>query len=98
LVAEQAKPPGLRYFRAAEPVFFGDSFLGYLSLVILLPFLTLGLFRRFLPERWALVLVLLFVAIPVGMLFGTSFPDYVKWAGRGFADPRPTFSSLPECC
>jgi hypothetical protein len=79
--------PGLRYFRAVEHVFFGDSTLGYLSLILLLPFLTLGLFRRFLPERWALALVLLFVAIPVGMLFGTSFPDYVKWADRGFADP-----------
>ncbi len=79
--------PGLRYFRAVEHIFFGDSYLGYLSLVILLPFLTLGLFRRFLPGNWALALALLFVAVPIGMLFGTSFPDYVKWAGRGFADP-----------
>jgi hypothetical protein len=79
--------PGLRYFRAVEHIVFGDSYLGYLTLIILLPFLTLGLFRRFLPERWALALIFLFVAIPVGMLFGTAFPDYVKWASRGFADP-----------
>lgn len=79
--------PGLRYFRAVEHIFFGDSYLGYLSVIILLPFLVLGLFRRFLPAPWALALVFLFVAIPIGMLFGTSFPDYVKWAGRGFADP-----------
>jgi hypothetical protein len=32
-------------------------------------------------------LILLFVAIPLGMLFGTSFAHYVKWAARGFADP-----------
>ena len=31
--------PGLRYFRALEHIVFGDSFLGYLSLVLLLPFL-----------------------------------------------------------
>ncbi len=79
--------PGLRYFRAIEHVIFGDSFLGYLSLVLLLPLIVLGLFRRFLPDRWALALALLFVAVPVGMLFGTALPDYVKWAGRGFADP-----------
>ncbi len=79
--------PGLRYFRALEHVVFGESYLGYLSLILLLPFLVLGLFRRFLPERWALTLALLFVALPLGMMFGTSFPDYVKWAGRGFADP-----------
>ena len=79
--------PGLRYFRAVEHIFFGDSYLGYLTLVILLPFLVLGLFRRFLPERWALALVFLFVAIPIGELFGTTFIDYTKWAARGFADP-----------
>jgi hypothetical protein len=79
--------PGLRYFRALEHIVFGESYLGYLSLVLLLPFLAYGLFRHFLPERWALVLALAFVAIPVGMLFGTSFIDYAKWAARGFADP-----------
>jgi hypothetical protein len=79
--------PGLRYFRALEHIVFGDSFLGYLSLVLLLPLLAAALFRRFLPARWALALVVLFVAIPVGTLFGTSFAQYVKWAARGFADP-----------
>ena len=37
-----------------EHVVFGESYLGYLSLILLLPFLAYGLFRRFLPERWAL--------------------------------------------
>jgi len=79
--------PGLRYFRALEHIAFGDSYLGYLSLILLLPFLVHRLFRRFLPEPWPLALILLFVAIPLGMLFGTSFAHYVKWAARGFADP-----------
>ena len=79
--------PGLRYFRALEHIAFGESYLGYLSLILLLPFLAYGLFRRFLPEIWSLTLILLFVAIPLGMLFGTSFAHYVKWAARGFADP-----------
>ena len=79
--------PGLRYFRALEHVVFGESYLGYLSLVLLLPLLTWGLARRFLPQRWALALALIFVAIPLGELFGTTFLDYAKWAARGFADP-----------
>ena len=79
--------PGLRYFRALEHIVFGDSFLGYLSLILLLPLLACALFRRFLPDSWALALVLVFVAIPIGTLFGTSFAQYVKWAARGFADP-----------
>jgi hypothetical protein len=77
----------LRYFRALEMFIFGDTNLGYLSLVLLLPFVVFALYRRFLPTRWALALVLLFVAVPVGALFGTSFFHYMKWAARGFADP-----------
>ena len=79
--------PGLRYFRALEHIVFGESYLGYLSLILTLPFATLALFRRFLPERWSLLLIILFVAVPVGVLFGTSFVQYQKWAARGFADP-----------
>lgn len=79
--------PGLRYFRALEHIVFGETFLGYLSLVLAFPFFVLALFRRFLPERWALALILLFIAVPVGILFGTSFVLYEKWAARGFADP-----------
>ena len=72
---------------ALEHIVFGESYLGYLSLIFLLPIVVQKVFRRFLPERWSLALVLLFVAVPVGVLFGTSFLQYVKWASRGFADP-----------
>ena len=79
--------PGLRYFRAIEHVVFGESYLGYLSLVLLSPFVVLAIFRRFLPERWSLALILLFVAVPIGTLFGTTFVQYSKLASKGFADP-----------
>jgi hypothetical protein len=79
--------PGLRYLRAAEHVVFGESYLGYLSLVLLLPFLVFALARRFLPLAWALALTAIFAAIPVGVGFGSSLVQYVKWASRGFADP-----------
>ena len=46
--------PGLRYLRAVEHLIFGESYLGYLSLVLILPFLVFALFRRFLPLTWAL--------------------------------------------
>ena len=79
--------PGLRYLRTLEHVIFGETFLGYLSLVLLLPFLVFAIFRRFLPADWAVACVLIFVAIPIGVLFGSSLVQYVKWAARGFADP-----------
>jgi hypothetical protein len=79
--------PGLRYFRAIEHVIFGESYLGYLTLVLLFPFLVMVLFKRFLPRDWSLALTFVFIAIPVGILFGTSFVQYAQWAARGFADP-----------
>jgi hypothetical protein len=79
--------PGLRYFRALEHIVFGDSFLGYLSLVLGLPLIVLALFHRFLAPPWPVVLALLFVATPLGFVFGTSFIDYARWAARGYADP-----------
>ena len=79
--------PGLRYFRALEHVVFGESYLGYLSLVLVFPFMAHALFKRFLDTRWALTLIILFVAVPLGVIFGTGFVQYEKWASRGFADP-----------
>jgi hypothetical protein len=79
--------PGMRYLRAVEHIFFGETYLGYLSLILLLPFLVFALTRRFLPLTWAIALTLIFAAIPVGVGFGSSLLQYVKWAARGFADP-----------
>ena len=79
--------PGFRYFRALEHIVFGESYLGYVTLVLLLPFFVLALLGRFVPPRWAVAVTVLFVAVPLGALFGTTFTDYAKWAARGFADP-----------
>ncbi len=79
--------PGLRYFRALERFLFGDTFLGYLSAILAFPLIVFALFRRFLTPRWALVIVLCFVATPAGALFGSSLFYFVVWASRGFADP-----------
>jgi hypothetical protein len=68
-------------------VIFGESYLGYLSLVLLLPLLAYWLGKRFLPPRWAIAIAILFTAVPVGAAFGTTFFQYAQWAGRGFADP-----------
>ncbi len=78
---------GMVFFHAFEHVIFGESYLGYCSLILLFPFLVHRLFLRFLPHDWALTFVLLFVAVPIGILFGSSFLQYSKWAARGFADP-----------
>jgi hypothetical protein len=79
--------PGMRYVRALEQFLFGDTFLGYLTMILAFPLIVHALFARFLTLRWALVIVLLFVATPLGVLFGSSLTYSVVWASRGFADP-----------
>lgn len=79
--------PGLRYFRALEHVIFGETFLGFLTIMLVTPLIVYFLFRRFLPQNWSLVLTFCFIAVPTGMMFGTTFVNYSKLAARGFADP-----------
>ncbi len=86
--------PGLRYLRALEHFIFGDSFLGYLLLLLTLPFLVFALFKRFFTPRAALGMTLVFIAVPVGALFGTTFFQYAKWSARGFADPAAAIAFI----
>jgi hypothetical protein len=79
--------PGLRYLRALEMLVFGDTNLAYLSLVLVSPIVVFGLFRRFLSREFGWRSALVFVAVPVGAIFGTTFFHYAEWAARGFADP-----------
>jgi hypothetical protein len=79
--------PGLRYFRALEQVLFGDTLLGYLSVLIAMPFVLLAAARRFLPDRWAIAFLLIFMATPIGVLFGTNFAHHARWAVSGFGEP-----------
>jgi hypothetical protein len=78
---------GMRYFRAIEYLVFGDTFLGYLAVMLVLPLIVFAVTRRFLGRDWAIVFTLAFVATPLGALFGTSYLHYVVWSARGFADP-----------
>jgi hypothetical protein len=79
--------PGMRYFRAAEFLFFGDTYLGYLLLMLVAPLIVHAVATRFAGHNWGFAFTLVFVLTPVGVLFGTSYFHYVTWAARGYADP-----------
>ena len=78
--------PGSRYLRAVEHLIFGETSFGTVSLLLLLPFLVFALFHRYFVARTALAVALIFVAIPIGALFGSTFFIYVKHAAHGFGD------------
>ena len=90
--------PGLRYFRAIEHILFGESYLGYLSLVLLFPFLVYRLFRRFLPATGRLRSSSSSSQFRSADVFGTSFVHYAQLAARGFADPAAYILFVAECC
>jgi hypothetical protein len=78
--------PGSRYLRTVEHLVFGETYFGTVSLLLLLPFLVFVLFWRFFAARTALAMTLIFIAVPVGALFGSTFYLYVKHAAHGFGD------------
>jgi hypothetical protein len=79
--------PGSRYLRMVEHLIFGETYLGYVSLLLLLPFLVFCFFRRYFTARVTLAMALIFIAIPVGALFGSTLYNYVKHAAHGYGDP-----------
>lgn len=79
--------PGMRYFRTLEYLVFGDTYLGYFTVMLAAPLAIHAVSARFLGGSLALALTLVFVATPLGALFGTSYVHYAVWSARGFADP-----------
>jgi hypothetical protein len=86
--------PGMRYFRALEFLAFGDTYLGYLLTLLMAPPIFYAVAARFMGPAWAFVFTLGFVLTPVGVLFGTSYINYVGWAARGYADPLGAIAFL----
>lgn len=86
--------PGLRYLRALEHFIFGDTFLGYLSLMLAMPLLVYAAFKRFFEPSTAFKLMVIAFILPIGALFGSTLYLFVKWSARGFADPAAAFALI----
>ena len=85
--------PGSRYLRAVEHLIFGETNFGSVTLLLLLPFLVFCVVPAIFRCATALAMALIFVAIPVGALFGSTFYHLRKHAAQGFGDwPRPSCS------
>ena len=89
--------PGLRYFRAFEKFVFGDTNLGYLTVLMVLPIFIYYVFRKFISFRWALLFTLLFMGpwilkktLDSGQVFGDfyfRYQTFIAWAEAGLAEP-----------
>ena len=57
--------PGMSYMRGIERFFVGDTNFGYTTLLLILPFLTYSIWRRFLPHHWAIAAALILAISPI---------------------------------
>jgi hypothetical protein len=72
--------PGMSYLRGLERFFVGDTNLGYTTLLLILPLLTFEIWRRFLPQTWALAAALTLGICPlVSAIFAFNRADTVAF-------------------
>jgi hypothetical protein len=80
--------PGLRYFRALEKAVFGETYLGYLAVLLMTPAVVWCLLRTVVPMAMAAVLWIAFLLpLPVVGRYWWSFASYVDLAQGGLAEP-----------
>jgi hypothetical protein len=80
--------PGMRYFRAVEKVLFGETSLGYLAVMLLLPAVLLVFVRVLLPRVPALALwSLFFLPLAATARFWWDARGYLDLARAGLAEP-----------
>ena len=80
--------PGQRYFNAFSKLFFGDSNYAYLLISTLLPFGLFVFFKKYLNEKYAIILFISFVFIPVFENMGFGYFNYIWQAVRNHAETQ----------
>ncbi|MFA4933771.1 MAG: hypothetical protein WC574_05010 [Candidatus Omnitrophota bacterium] len=82
--------PGFRYFRAFEKLLFGDTNLGYLAVVLLLPYVLFGFLTNFISKQWAFCSTLVFLLgfLPFHILdnLGATYYIYLTVVRGGWPD------------
>lgn len=75
--------PGMRHARAVEKIIFGDTDLGYMALIILLPWFVYLFIHHLAGFKWAILGSSFFLVSPLGSL---SFLQYIQNAKLGYAE------------
>lgn len=79
--------PGLRYFRALELIFFGNTNYGYLILLIMTPLVLSAIFRLFLGKLASITLAGVFSYMPASFMPFWSLAGAAGLASAGYAEP-----------
>ena len=69
--------PGTRYFRMVEKLIYGETNFGYMFILSLLPILLFYLIKHLTSARWAIIAIVVYMAIPIG-----SF-SYLQYVANG---------------
>ena len=90
--------PGMRYFHSILMLVFGETFLGYILLGILMPFIIFSLLKNFFSEKISLILVWIFLFIPIFESFGFFHFYYMKLIAKGFGGTLGWTSLFASLC
>ena len=75
--------PGMRYFRMAEKMVFGDTYHGYPLVLACIPIVIFYLMRHFIGFKWAYAMTIVFCFLPVGNF---SYMQYLLNARLGYGE------------
>lgn len=75
--------PGMRYFRMLEKLIFGDTNHLHALILACLPVVLFYLVRDLAGSRWAWIVTVMFLVMPVGNL---SFLQYIAYASEGYGE------------
>ena len=78
--------PGLRYFRALEKIFFGDTNYGYVLFLCFFPLIVKSFLESILEKKWAQGLLVAFLFLPLFERFGFAHYLYVQQVQNGHAE------------
>ncbi len=86
--------PGLRYYSAFNNLLFGETIYGYVILSSLIPVIVFKIIRLFTNLKWAIILLILFIFLPIFENMGFGYFNYVWQTARYHAEPLSIFLIL----
>ena len=83
--------PGQRYLVALSNSFFGDTSYGYILLMSLLPMIFYIFFKKYLDKKYAIILLISFIFLPIFENMGFGYFNYIWSATRNLSEALSIF-------
>ena len=89
--------PGLRYFSALNNIIFGETVLGYFLLCSFIPYLIFKIFENITNKKYALILFISFIFLPIFENMGFGHFNYIWQFARYHAESLSIMFIHKDC-